>query len=207
MMLDDKGGGVAASETWKAVPGYEGYYEASTMGRVRSVERVVMLVDRQMKPRPCIYKSRVLKPHIGEISDRNILPRCQVVLSKDGKTRSVQVHRIIAETFLPNPESYETINHKDGDPMNNAVENLEWATRRQNNRHAFRNNLIHTMKPVTMYDGDAPVVTFPSEAEACRRMGISQGKVGAAARAGRKYRGYYWRYNTVPGVPVEAWVG
>lgn len=194
-------------EEWKAVPGYEGYYEASTQGRVRSVERVVMLVDRQMKPRPCIYKSRVLKPHIGEISDRKILPRCQVVLSKDGKTRSVQVHRIIAETFLPNPEGYETINHKDGDPMNNAVENLEWATRRENNRHAFRNNLIHTMKPVTMYDGDTPVVTFPSEAEACRRMGISQGKVGAAARAGRKYRGYFWRYNTVPGVPVEAWVG
>ena len=208
MMLDDKGGGVAASETWKAVPGYEGYYEASTMGRVRSVDRVVVLTNRLGADRPCVYKSRVLKPRVGGTEDRHILPRCQVVLSKDGDTKSIQVQRIIAETFIPNPDRLETVNHKDGNPQNNAVENLEWASRAENNRHAFKNNLIHTMKPVTMYDaGMRPIATFPGEAEACRRIGISQGKVGFAARTGRMCRGYYWKYRTEPNLTVEEWHG
>lgn len=196
-------------ETWKAIPGYEGYYEASTFGRVRSVERTVVLLDKLGNKRPCVYKSKILKPHISGYPERNILPRCQVVLSKDGKTRSVHVHRIVAATFLPNPYGLETVNHIDGNPENNSVDNLEWLSREDNNRHAFKNNLIHTMKPVTVYDGETnePIKTYPSASEAARRMGMQQTKLSAAARSGKKYNGYFWRYKAESSVKTVEWLG
>jgi hypothetical protein len=200
-------------EIWKPVPNYEGYYEASSNGLVRSVERVVILKNKKGQDRPCLFKGKVLKPCEKIYKNKvNAMTRKQVVLSKDGKTRTFDVHKVIAMTFLENPNNYDTINHKDGNPHNNKAENLEWVSRADNIRHAFKNALIHTMKPIAMLDANTREVlkVYPSEAEACRQIGVGQGKIRVCIQKGWKKHGYYWRYYDVenePATTIEEWKG
>lgn len=201
------------TEIWKPVPSYEGYYEASTTGKVRSVERIVILKDKLGNDRPCKYKSRELKPCKREFKNKaNALPRLQVVLSKDGNTKTIDVHRVIAMTFLENEQGYDTVNHIDGNPFNNSVDNLEWISRKENIRHAFKNNLIHTMKPIAMLNPATKEIlkVYPSEAEACRIIGVNQGKIRRSIQNGWKCHGYYWRYFDIknePATTIEEWQG
>jgi len=198
-------------EQWKPVPCYEGYYEASTEGKVRSVERVIVLKDRLGNPRPSVYKSKMLKPCERTYKDRNIQPRLQVVLSKDCKPKSMDVHRIIAITFIDNPLNLDSVNHKDGNPFNNKVDNLEWVSKADNNRHAFKNNLIHTQKLIAQIDVKTGEVlkVFPGESEACRRMGVSQGKIRRAIQEHWKLHGFYWKYyvDNEGVTTIEPWKG
>lgn len=199
-------------ETWKDIKGYEGFYEVSTCGVVRSKERVVVLKDKSGKDRPCIYKSKILKPCKRTYkSHTNTMHRLQVVLSKDGKTRSYDVHRLVAETFIENPNNYNTVNHIDGNTENNCVNNLEWLPLADNIRHAFKNNLIHTMKPIAMIEPKTGkiVKVYAGEAEACRRNGLKQGKIRKAMQKGWKCRGYNWRYITENDTDytIEEWIG
>lgn len=96
-------------EIWKPIAGYEGKYEVSNMGRVRNLN----------------YQ-RSGKVHLMAFSG---LRYCQVNLSKDGKTKSFYVHRLVGAAFLPPPQSDETqINHKNGEKRDNRVVNIEYAT-------------------------------------------------------------------------------
>lgn len=108
-------------EQWKPVPGYEGIYEVSDMGRLKSLERDV-------------YKSDVVQHRKERIKKQwpNEDGYMQVKLSRDGTNINVGVHRVIATAFIPNPECLPEVNHKDGDRCNNRVENLEWVTRDAN---------------------------------------------------------------------------
>ena len=197
-------------EIWKPIPGYEGYYEASNTGLIRSVPRTIILKTKKLEDRPCEYKSKILKPYLSQHNRSNILPRQQIVLSVDGKTKSLQVHRLIAQTFIPNPNNYETVNHIDGNTFNNTVENLEWISKVDNIRHSFKNNLVHTQKPVVQIDPKTNEIIkiYPGESEACRRRGISQGKIGRAIRRNGTCRGYKWKYVNNEGVTtIESWKG
>lgn len=117
-------------EIWKEVYGYEGLYEVSNLGRVRSLDHLVT----QQKG-SCfitrIYKGRILKPRIP----KNKYPYLH--LSKQGVQLTVKVHRLVAQTFIPNPENLPQVNHKDGNKQNNVVTNLEWADSKMNINHAF----------------------------------------------------------------------
>lgn len=106
------------SEQWKAIPGYEGVYEVSDQGRVRSVRRATNT-----------YPGRVLK------TSKNRREYHRVSLSKDGRTRTASVHRLVVIAFLGNRPEME-VNHIDGDKSNNKLENLEYVTRSENERHA-----------------------------------------------------------------------
>lgn len=198
-------------EQWKPVPGYEGYYEASTEGNIRSVERVIILKDRLGNPRPAVYKSKILKPYARTYKGRNIQPRLQIALSKDCKPKSRDIHRIVASTFIDNPLNLDTVNHKDGNPFNNRVENLEWLSKADNNRHAFINNLIHTQKLIAQIDAKTGKVlkVFPGESEACRRMGVKQGKIRVAIQKNWKVRGFRWDYyvDNEGVTTIEPWKG
>lgn len=199
-------------EVWKPIPGYEGFYEASDKGRVRSVERIIVLKDKLGKDRPCVHKSRILKPCERTYIRSNIKPRKQVVLCVHPNKKSYDVHRIIASTFVPNPNNYDTVNHIDGDQFNNTPSNLEWISKADNNRHAFKNNLIHTQKLIAKLDPATKEIlkVYPGEAEACRRIGISQGKIRTAMQNNRKLRGFYWKYIDIKdeGVTtIEPWLG
>ena len=99
-------------EQWRPVVGYEGLYEVSSYGNVRSIKRDIIL-----KPR-----------------DNGVYLR--VNLYKNGKLKGCSVHRLVAEAFIPNPENLETVNHIDEDKTNNHVYNLEWMTRKENVRHS-----------------------------------------------------------------------
>lgn len=199
-------------EEWKDIKGYEGMYEVSNSGVVRSKERIVILKDKNGKDRPCVFKSRALKP--SKRRDKKhptALPRLQIVLSKNGHTRSYDIHILVAAAFIDNPNNYETVNHKDGNPENNCANNLEWMPRADNIRHAFKNNLIHTKKPVAMIEPATGEIikVYAGEAEACRRIGVAQGKVGRAIRQGWKCGGNNWRYITENDTDytIEEWIG
>ena len=106
-------------EVFKAIEGYEGLYEVSNLGRVRSLDSYDRL-GRLHK------KGKILKPAI--IKDGYL----QVHLSKEGKKKTFMVHRLVAQAFIPNPEGLPIINHKDENPKNNRVENIEWCDYKYN---------------------------------------------------------------------------
>lgn len=109
-------------EIWKEIKNYEGLYEISSKGRVKSLARI---------SGSCVRKERLLK--LNTTKDGYSF----VSLSKDSKQKSFRIHRLVAEAFIPNPDNKETVNHKDGDKSNNHIENLEWATREENIQHSY----------------------------------------------------------------------
>ena len=122
------------SEVWKDVAGYEGVYQVSNLGRVRSVDRTVQYSDG----RKGIYKGKTLKPSKSK-KRRNYL---YVTLSYNQKTMYKSVHRLVAETFIENTGNKSEVNHIDGDKDNNKVSNLEWVTSKENSEHAVKNGLL-----------------------------------------------------------------
>lgn len=106
-----------AKEIWKDIPGYEGFYQASTEGRVRSVDRIVKKWDGKK-----LVKGRILIP------SANLGGYLFVELFMDGVGKIKTIHRLVAEAFIPNPDNLQQINHKDENKKNNRVENLEWCS-------------------------------------------------------------------------------
>ena len=138
-------------EIWKPIKGYEGLYEASSEGRIRSVDRIVERSLPNKKTRICNQKGRILKPIIHPGRRSNIKDRYSIKLSKEGKVKGHQWHRLVAEAFLGDVTNKE-VNHINGDPKDNRISNLELVTRLENINHAFRNGLIKTCKPILKID-------------------------------------------------------
>ena len=116
-------------EIWKPVIGYEGLYEVSNLGRVRSVDRLVKYSNGQIH----LHKGRILSP--GLVHKSGYL---QVALCNNGKTQHKMVYRLVAEAFLPNIDNLPQVNHKDENPFNNCVDNLEWCTIEYNINYGTR---------------------------------------------------------------------
>lgn len=112
------------------VKGYEGLYEVSNMGRVRSLDRTVSAADG----RTMHIKSRVLSTAGKSGRDRNYPA---VTLWSENVGRTVQVHRLVAMAFLGPPQEGMMVDHIDGDTTNNTASNLEWVTCGENNRRAY----------------------------------------------------------------------
>ena len=171
-------------ETWKAIDGYEGHYEVSDQGRVKSL---------------WYGKEKILKPW------KNHGDYLLVDLCKDGKVKHTLVHRIVAEAFIPNPNNLTTVNHKDEVKTNNTVGNLEWMSLKDNLNYGTHNkrvgeaNINHPKKSkvVQMFDkftGEL-LATFPSAMEAWRVTGIAYQNISKCCNG--KYKssgGYKWRY-------------
>lgn len=119
----------STNELWKDVVGYEGIYQVSNFGRVKSAK----------------YNShKYLKNKTP--SGRDV----RVALWKDKKPKDFLVHRLVAEAFLPKVEGKVSINHIDGNPRNNYIDNLEWCNHKENNNHAFDKFLIKTAQQVIL---------------------------------------------------------
>lgn len=126
-------------EIWKDIKGYEGKYQISNMGNVKSLH-----YKKSLSERPRLLKQRC--------SIRNG-KRCYmyVVLSKENKVHTFYVHRLVAVYFIPNPGNKPYINHIDGDKTNNIASNLEWVTPLENNLHAYHVLGKHPFKGI-MFD-------------------------------------------------------
>lgn len=119
-------------QEWKPVGGYEGHYEVSNLGFIRSLDRVVQRPGRG---------DTVAKA--GQLLKVNVTPKgyLRVQLVRDGAHQNFLVHRLVAQMFIPNPELKPEVNHKDGDKTNNRVANLEWVTSSENLLHAYEAGL------------------------------------------------------------------
>lgn len=109
----------------KSVKGYEGYYEVDQFGRVYGVDRMILVNDNGRQYNK-LLKAKQMKQSIHTKGYKT------VSLTKDGKTKTCYVHRIVAEAFVDNPDNLSFINHKDEDKTNNFVDNLEWCTNEYN---------------------------------------------------------------------------
>ena len=136
-------------EVFRDVLGYEGLYQVSNYGRVKSLERKNIFycgLRKEHLERPT--KEKILNYNK---SNRGYL---QVCLTKDGKSKTYTVHRLVAKAFLPNLKNKKQVNHIDGNKENNSIDNLEWVTSSENNKHAFITGLNkpHNMRKVNQYD-------------------------------------------------------
>lgn len=113
-------------EAWKDVKGYEGIYKASSFGKIKSLDRTIIRSDG----RSCFKKGKILEPV------KNADGYLQCKLCKDGKSDTVKVHRVIADTFIENPKNYPEVNHKDCNRQNNRADNLEWTDHLSNIRYS-----------------------------------------------------------------------
>jgi hypothetical protein len=121
-------------EEWKPVVGYEGYYEASSLGNVRRTEGI----RSQGRGREDCYKYFPQRPLAMDKTRQGYL--C-ASLCKNGRKKGYLVHRLVAIAFIPNPKNRPCVNHKDGVKTHNNIENLEWMTHAQNSKHAFDTGL------------------------------------------------------------------
>jgi len=174
-------------EVWKDVKWYEGLYQVSNLGRVRSFIKC--------NAHPNI--PRVLKPSTNRKGYAKV---------KIGHTL-VSVHRLVAEAFINNPENKPQVNHKDGNKQNNCVENLEWATNSENQLHANANGLNENRKKahkqkvckrVSQFDKDMNCVgSYESTVQAAKITGVNQSAISACCRGAYGYKtagGYIWRF-------------
>lgn len=122
-------------EIWRDIKGYEGCYQVSNMGRVKSLSRVIVRSDGQS----ITVKERILS------ESKNDRGYYGVRISKNGKQSTPKIHSLVANAFIPNPQNLKEVNHKDGNKKNNYVDNLEWSTRSHNIKHAFDNGLNTTV--------------------------------------------------------------
>lgn len=119
-------------EQWKSVIGYEGQYEVSSLGRVKSVQRKAKNNHGVRTVPECMMKIQ-----------HSPTGYCQVVLCKNGQNHKSQfIHRLVAQAFLENPDNLTEVNHKDEDKTNNRVENLEWIDHLSNCNYGTRNEKV-----------------------------------------------------------------
>lgn len=170
-------------EQWKPVKGYEGIYKVSNIGRVNSLK---------------YGKEKILKP------GKNGSGYLFVYLWKNGKYKMFLVHRLVATAFLPNPEGFEQVNHKDENPSNNCIENLEWCTPKYNSNYGTRTERQAASKSKPVEASKFPdfreiELRFDSIIEAGRNW-YSIGAVSKCCRGCYSthrrnfYKGLYWRY-------------
>lgn len=129
-------------EIWKDVKNYEGLYQISNLGRVKSLKTWIRQYNNYVE------KERLLKPCV------NSAGYYIVVLYKDKHKKTFSLHRLIAQAFIPNPNNYPQINHIDGNKKNFNINNLEWCTQSYNMIHAFKNGLEKPSKPMLNKKGE-----------------------------------------------------
>ena len=169
-------------EIWKDIEGYEGLYQVSNTGKIKSLKSWGGNNERIMKPR---------NQGTGYLS---------IGLSKDKKCRQFLVHRLVAQAFIPNPNNYDFVNHKDENKTNNVIENLEWCTKSYNSiyylnfnpkrKKEYAERLKKNPSPMTQripkthiykvnqYTKDGEfIATYDSPTEASIKTGISNSQI------------------------------
>jgi hypothetical protein len=179
-------------EIWKPVVGFEGLYEVSSYGNVRSVDRTIMRSNNN----PLNLKGKMLPQYFKY--GKSTLPRCYVNLCKNSKNYTPYVHRLVAKAFIPNPDNLPQINHKDENPQNNNVENLEWCTDKYNSNYgtAQERRIQKICKKVTAYSLQGEFIkSFNSILDAAKEYNLDPSGITKVCKGKYKYCGdYIFRY-------------
>lgn len=180
-------------EEWRDIEGYEGIYQVSNEGRVKSLERVQIYNDGQVHK----YKSKILK----QTQDKD--GYLMVCLCNNIKRKTCKVHRLVAQTFIPNPNNLPEVNHKDECKTNNSVENLEWCNHSYNNTYLDKNKRggITRMnngktKIVYQYTLDGKLINvFKSSRDAERNNNYNHSSIcNCICGRTKTYKGFIWKY-------------
>jgi hypothetical protein len=181
------------SEIWRDIPGYEGFYQASSFGRIKSLKRI-----RKNGKGACYeQRERILKTHISPNG------YSQVTLSKLGKLKQANIHRLIAMSFIPNPKHLPEINHRNENKQDNCISNLEWCSRSYNNNYGTRNQRtgVANSKKVFQFDANGNLIHAYQSAHAAIKAvksKIGRGSLDCICKVCRNERkrayGYIWSY-------------
>lgn len=165
---------------WRSIPGFEGEYEVSNSGLIRSVDRVIIKSNgRKMQ-----LRGKVLK--YQETNDGYY----QVTLGWKHRG-TMKVHRCVALAFIPNENNYRTVNHKDGNKHNN-VENLEWMTDSDNLKHAYKLRLRKPLnKPIRCVETGKEYISIT---EAAKLLGGNGNVLSTAILRGNRFKGYHFEH-------------
>ena len=191
------------TEKWKDIEGYEGIFQISNFGRVKSIERDNTYINTNQTGKKFVmkmhYKEKILKTFITRGYEH-------VSLKKNYKSKSFSIHRLVAMHFIPNPKNYKIINHKDENKLNNRVDNLEWCdhpynanygTRNQRIKEKLKNNPNYYI-PVSCYTLDNKYVKdYESAVAAGNDIGISPSLITACCRLYKSHAsagGFKWKY-------------
>lgn len=185
-------------EIWTDIPGYEGLYMVSNLGRVMSLHCTSKSAKESGVP-----NRRILKNTLSSSGYYHVQ-----LYKSNKKVKTILVHILVARAFIPNPDNLPEVNHKDGNKSNNKSSNLEWVTKSQNTVHAIENHLrpvnnslgkrgknSKTSKPVEQFDLDGSFIRlWDSREEAAISCGATRSEICRCINGGRKTcRGYIWR--------------
>lgn len=166
------------TEQWKPIPGYEGLYEASSLGRIRSSPGKTTSNARYDLRR---WKSRILKEKSPLCKIRQDK---RVSLWKDGVQKDHLVSRLVAAAWIGVPDGNMTVNHINGNWRDNRPDNLEWATLSENIKDGFRNGLYDSICIKVALSGPDGILNFRSMSEASRYLGRANGYVSNRIQKG-----------------------
>lgn len=184
------------NEVWKDIKGYEGLYQVSNLGRVKTLERKIYNNG--------IKKETLQKEKIMSNKKTNGNGYIIVSLTKNGASKNKYVHRLVAETFMGNEDNLPCINHKNEIRSDNNVNNLEYCTYKYNNNYngkakraglKLRNNKKTSKKIYQMNENDEIINEYPSISQASRELNISVQSLCECLRGKQKHcLGYKWKY-------------
>lgn len=202
-------------EIWKDIEGYEGLYQVSNEGRVRSIDRIVIQKNFKGNFVEAHYKGKILGHFFNKMGYK------RVALNKNNKNKKFSIHRLVAKAFIPNPHNFPQVNHIDENKLNNTVfvnddgsidikkSNLEWCTAPYNTNYGSRNERLKTAKAKTVYqytlDGKL-VAVYISAKEAARQTRFSQADISRVCNGGyfdkkkkkwinmKQHKGFKWSY-------------
>lgn len=185
------------NEIWKDVQGYEGLYQVSNLGRIKSLKRKVYAGRNRTR----WQYEKIMSNYRTNGNGYKI-----VGLNKEGKSKNKYIHRLVAETFLKNPNNYKYINHKDENKANNCVSNLEFCTAQYNStynnlhkRNGLKNRNNKYSKKIYQLDDDNNIINkFPSISEASRQLNVSYQAISDCLKGKQNHSaGYKWKYANV----------
>lgn len=151
-------------EIWRDIPGYEGYYQVSNLGEVRSLPRY----KKEKSGRKYLMNGKILKQSFTSTGYK------KVELQINNERKTYKTHRLVAKAFLVNTYNKPHVNHKDGNPLNNVVDNLEWCTQKENVQHARENGL--KVYPMDKIDHNSLIKDYltGTTSSVCKKYGITR---------------------------------